>query len=338
MIHSTAVLTQRVPAARLAAWAVVAGLGTTAACAQTGPAFVMPTIAPPAILVDAPWVQPSTTVFSAAKRQLQLQRVMNGRLLARGENVPGVVLADIEARDFGPILRGAGMSGARVERIAVSNGRADGTYGMGIINLSGAIGNLVASDLVYAGDPAAPAPNGPDAWGAVMLKGKTASDTGTFSIDRFDFRNLYMAPGGAYANVDGISTESGHSGTITNGSVDGASDACLDLKGNVRVDNVRLANCRQGLKAWSSQNHGLIEMGTNSFVAIIGKGNASGPVNIRIERLVMTGDPGKPLFRAEDGVVNLSIGTLVAKPEQVVQATSSFAGSSVTIDQRIASN
>lgn len=336
MKPTAAVRQRRIPVARLAAWGAVTGLAVTAACAQSGPGFVMPTIAPPAIPAEAPWVQPSTTVFSATKRQLQVQRVMNARLLARGENVPGVVLADIEARDFGPILRGAGLSGARAERISVSNGRADATYGMGIINLSGAIGNLVATDLVYAGDPAAPAPNGPDAWGAIMLKGKTVNDTGTFSIDRFDFRNLYMAPGGAYLNVDGISTESRHSGTITNGSVDGASDACLDLKGNVRVDNVRLANCREGLKLWSSQSHGLVEMGTNSFVAIIGKGNASGPVNIRIERLVMTGDPSKPLFRAEDGVVNLSIGTLVAKPEQVIKASSSFAGSSVTIDQRVA--
>lgn len=336
MTYRAEIRPYRISLARPAAWGAVAGLAVTAACAQSGSGFVMPTIAPPAIPAETPWVQPSTTVFSANKRELRVQRVMNGRLLARGENVPGVVLADIEARDFGPILRGAGLLNARVERVSVSNGRADGTYGMGIVNLSGAIGDLVATDLVFAGDPAAPAPNGPDAWGAVMLKGKTASDTGTFSIDRFDFRNLYMAPGGAYANVDGISTESGHSGTITNGSVDGASDACLDLKGNVRVDNVRLANCREGLKIWSSQTHGLIEMGTNSFVAIIGKGNASGPVTIRIDRLVMTGDPSKPIFRAEDGVVNLTIGILVAKPEQVVQAASSFAGASVTIDQRVA--
>jgi len=42
------------------------------------------------------------------------------------------------------------------------------------------------------------------------------------------------------------------------------------------------------------------------------------------------------LFRAEDGVVNLHIKRLIAKQGQVLNSSTSYSGSKVTVDQRLA--
>jgi hypothetical protein len=42
-----------------------------------------------------------------------------------------------------------------------------------------------------------------------------------------------------------------------------------------------------------------------------------------------------PLFRAEDGVVNLHVKRLIAKPGQVLNSASSYSGSKVTVDQQM---
>lgn len=262
-------------------------------------------------------------------------KIERGTILVRADDVSNLMMSDIVARDFGPIMRGRSLDYITVDRIAISMGKADATYGLGIVNTSGGFLTAVMQDLVFAGDTTSPAPNAKDAWAAIALKGKKSADTGTFTIDRFDFRDLWMAAGSNYQNVDGISTERGYNGTIRNGRVANASDACLDIKGDVTVDNVYLENCREGIKLWSSQSHGLIEMGTHRFVAIIAKGGANNASAVYIETLVLKGDPTVPVFRAEDGPVTLTVGTLVAHPDQVLNASSSYAGSSVVVLDRI---
>ena len=112
--------------------------------------------------------------------------------------------------------------------------KANATYGLGIINTSGEFVTAVMQDLVFKVDTASPAPNAEDAWAAIALKGKTSADTGNLKIDRFDFRDLWMASGSDYGNVNGISTERGYSGTISNGRIINASDACLDISCGLR--------------------------------------------------------------------------------------------------------
>lgn len=296
----------------------------------------MPTIADPAIPAGIGFENTDTIYTTNHSVRITQRRIANSGIFLRADGVINLELEDIEARDYGPLARARGLNYLRVERLSVSKGRAHPAYGLGIINLtSGGFDTAIFRDLIYEGDLASPAINAPDAWAAIAIKGKSAGDTGTFSIDRFDFSNLVMTPGEQYENVDGISTESGYSGTISNGRIINASDACLDLKGQVRIDNVYLANCRQGMKLWTSQRHGLIEMGTHRFVGIIAKGGARNATSIHIDTLILSGDPNVPVFRAEGGPVALTIGTLVASPNQVLKAASSSAGSSVTVKVRI---
>lgn len=295
----------------------------------------MPNIARPALPSGLNYNSPETIYSTAHSVHVSNMKIEGGTILLRADDVSRLVMSDIVARDFGPIMRGRSLDYIVVDRIAVSSAKADLTYGLGIINTSGGFLTAVMQDLVFRGDTSSPAFNMPDAWAAIALKGKSSADTGTFTIDRFDFQDLWMTSGSNYENVDGISTERGYNGTIQNGRVVNASDACLDIKGDVTVDNVYLENCREGIKLWSSQTHGLIEMGTHRFVAIIAKGGGNNASTVYIETLILRGDPIVPAFRAEDGPVTLTIGTLVANPKQVLKASSSYAGSAVNVLNRI---
>jgi hypothetical protein len=299
------------------------------------PRFVMPSIAPPALPSGLAYETPQTIYSTSHSVDVSDRKIEGGTILLRADDVSKLTMSDIVARKFGPIMRGRSIDYITLNRIAVSQAKANATYGLGITNTSGGFVTAVMQNLVFEGDTTSPAPNAADAWAAIALKGKTSADAGNFTIDRFDFRDLWMASGSNYENVDGISTERGYSGTISNGRIVNASDACLDIKGDVTVDNVYLENCREGIKLWSSQSHGLIEMGTHRFVAIIAKGGSSNASTVYIETLILTGDPMVPAFRAEGGPVTLTIGTLVANPDQVLNASSSYAGSSVKVLNRI---
>ncbi|MFS0850387.1 hypothetical protein AB3M93_13090 [Novosphingobium panipatense] len=320
---------------------IAAGIALTrsqspsAAFAQgTSSSFRMPAIAQPqANTSDCRTRQ--TIRATAGAAPVKGLCVAAGTMLVNARNVTGFVLSDVVARGYGPLLRGDTVPDLQVVRVSATAARADPVLGLGLVNVSNGIGKAVFRDLVWIGDPASPAVNDADAWAAIALKGKDANDTGTFEIRNFDFRNLTMAKGSNYQNVDGISTEGGYSGLIADGSVSNASDACLDIKGAVRVDNVRLEGCREGMKIWSDQKHGLIELGTNSFVGIIGKGSRNQRRRIEIDVLIVTGNPKVPLLRAEDGPVTLHIRRLVASSSQILNSTSSFAGSDVTVDQRV---
>ncbi|WNO54526.1 hypothetical protein [Stakelama saccharophila] len=298
-------------------------------------AFHMPAIAAPQISDNVAFESLGPWTLDAGDHEQGERRLENNYLFLKGGDAADFHLHDIEARNHGPLLRGSHMPGVVVERIAVTDGRRSPTYGIGIATLSNGIGHAVFRDLSYIGDLSSPADNSNDAWAAIALKGKNANDTGTFVIDRFDFRNLFMAEGDNYRNADGISVERGYSGTITNGRVMNASDACLDIKGDVRIDNVQIAGCREGLKAWSDQHHGVMEIGTNEIAAIIGKGTSAGPRTMTIDVLIVDGNPKVPLFRAEDGVFNLRIGTLIAAPNQVIRDKDSYPHSRVDIGKRI---
>lgn len=264
---------------------------------------------------------------STGWKQLRLE---NSWLFARGGGVSGLSLIDIDASSYGIILRGSNLPKLRVERVRVLQGRTSST-GSGIATVWNGADGAVFRDLIYVGDPDKPAPNSGHPWAAIALAGKDANDTGSFSIDRFDFKNMIMEPGQRYANADGIATERGYSGKITNGRVINASDACLDIKGDVSVDNVYLAGCRQGIKAWSDQKHGLIAMGTNRVAAILGVGRPAGPRSMYIDTLILNGDPAKPILKAEKGVFNVTIGTLVAPKGQKLVDDTSFKGSTVKV-------
>lgn len=314
---------------------LLAGPATTGQTrtASSHTTFQMPTIAKPAVS-SSNCAARATVRLGPATANVTGLCVSGGKILVNGSNAADFVMSDIVAQGYGPLLRGEGVPGIQVLRIRATSARADAVLGLGIANVSNGIGKAVFRDLTWIGDPASPAVNSDDAWAAIALKGKDANDVGTFEISNFDFQNLYMAPGSHYRNVDGISTEAGYSGTISNGRVLNASDACLDIKGDVRVDNVSVAGCREGLKIWRSQKHGLIQLGTNSFAGIIGKGKVGVARRIDIDELIAAGDPEVPLFRAEDGPVTLHIGRLVSKPGQVLNAGSSYAGSQVIVDQR----
>jgi len=297
--------------------------------------FTMPSIAAPQVS-SAACKAASTLRMTATTPGISKLCVVDGNILVNGKDASGFVMRDIKSQRYGPLMRGSNVQDLQVQRVSDTEARADATLGLGLVNVSNGIGKASFHDLVWIGDKAHPAINSDDAWAAIALKGKDADDVGTFEINNFDFQNLFMNSGSYYQNVDGISTEGGYSGTITNGRVINASDACLDIKGNVRADNVYLSGCRQGIKAWTNQSHGLIELGTNRFVGIIGKGSKVVTRTITIDVLIASGDPNVPLFRAEDGVVNLHIRRLIAKPGQVLSASGSFSGSKVTIDQRMA--
>lgn len=297
-------------------------------------AFQMPDIKPPAVDEASCSVEPAIRL-TASTPAVSGVCVEDGRILVNGKDATDFAMTDVLARRFGPVMRGENVPGLHVERVAALDARADDVLGLGLVNASNGIGDATFRDLVWIGDPDAPAINSNDAWAAIALKGKDGNDFGTFTIENFDFQNLAMAPGPNYRNVDGISTEAGYSGTIRNGRVLNATDACLDIKGDVHVDNVQLSGCREGMKIWSSQHHGLVELGTSGFVGIIGKGGAKGPRTIRIDVLIASGDPDVPLFRAEGGVVNLEIGTLIANSGQVMEAGGSFPGSTVTVGERL---
>ncbi|WP_395397211.1 hypothetical protein WBP07_31545 [Novosphingobium sp. BL-8A] len=310
--------------------------GAASAAATSLTAFSMPQIAAPAADTSSCPTR-STIRLGPSTPPLKAVCAADGKILVNGSNAQGFVMADVITRNYGPVLRGTNVPDISIERVSATGARADPTLGLGLANVSDGIGHAVFHDLVWIGDPASPAINGDDAWGAITLKGKNADDVGTFEIRNFDFQNLFMAEGTNYRNVDGISTEKGYSGTISNGRVMNASDACLDIKGDVKVDNVYLSGCREGLKVWQSQHHGLIELGTNNYVGIIGKGSSSETRTIEIDVLIASGDPSVPLFRAEEGKVTLHIGRLVAKPGQVLRASGSYSGSDVIVDQRITS-
>ncbi len=314
---------------------VIQALSSTASSTTSGATtFRMPSIAAPA--VDGSNCPTKTTIrLGPDTPPVKSICAADGKILVNGSNAQGFVMTDVIARNYGPVMRGVNVPDLRVERVSAPGARADPTLGLGLVNVSNGIGHAIFSDLVWIGDTASPAINDNDAWGAITLKGKDANDVGTFEIRNFDFQNLFMAEGKNYRNVDGISTEKGYSGTISDGRVMNASDACLDIKGDVKVDNVYLSGCREGLKIWQSQHHGLIELGTNTYVGIIGKGSQSETRTIEIEVLIASGDPTVPLFRAEEGKVILHIGRLVAKPDQVLRAGGSYAGSDVIVDQRI---
>lgn len=297
-------------------------------------AFRMPGIAKPQVSTSKCAAIP-TIKLTASSTAVKGLCVANGKILVNGSRASGFVMSDIVAKSYGPLMRGTNVPGLQVMRISAIGARADATLGLGLVNVSDGIGHAVFHDLVWIGDTASPAINSDDAWGAITLKGKDANDVGTFEIRNFDFQNLIMASGKYYANVDGISTEKGYSGTIADGRVINASDACLDIKGDVHVDNVYLSGCREGLKIWSSQNHGLVQLGTNRFVGIIGKGSETATRRINIDVLIASGDPKIPLFRAEDGRVDLHIGRLVAKSGQVLKASGTYSGSQVIIDQTV---
>lgn len=296
--------------------------------------FRMPTIATPTVPRDiASRTRGPLKIGSSSTGWKQL-RLENNWLFARGGGASGLRLTDIDATSYGILLRGSSLPGLRVERVRVLQGRTS-SAGSGIATVWNGADGAVFRDLTYVGDPARPAPNGSPPWAAIALAGKDANDTGSFSIERFDFRNLITEPGKRYPNADGISTERGYSGTIANGRVTNASDACLDIKGDVSVDNVYLAGCREGIKAWSDQKHGLIAMGTNKVAAILGAGSPSAVRSMYIETLILDGDPAKPVLKAENGIFNVTIGTLMAARDQKLLADKSFKGSSVKVLRRI---
>lgn len=295
----------------------------------------MPNIAAPSLPGGLTYETPSTVYTTSHSYEMSQKKVEAGSILLRADGVSNLTMNDIQSRDYGPLMRGRSLDYLTAERLAAARARANSTYGMGLINTTSGFITAVMKDLVFTGDTDYPAPNTADAWAAIALKGKDSSATGSFTIDRFDFRDLWMKSGSNYQNVDGISTERGYSGTIRNGRVVNASDACLDIKGDVTVDNVYLDNCREGIKLWSSQEHGLVEMGTHRFVAIIAKGGSGNAKTVYIDTLILSGDPTVPAFRAEGGAVTLTIGTLVADPDQVLKASSSYSGSSVKVLNRI---
>jgi hypothetical protein len=299
-----------------------------------GAMFNMPDIALPSIPKDVSYKSLGPWKIKSGSSGWKRLRLEDNWLFVRGGGASGLRLADIDARSHGIILRGSDLPGLRVERVRVQRGRRS-SAGAGIATVWNGADGAVFRDLVYAGDPERPAKNGSGAWAAVALAGKDANDTGSFTIERFDFRDLITAQGERYPNADGISTERGYSGTIANGRVTNASDACLDIKGDVSVDNVYLSGCRQGIKAWSDQKHGLIAMGTNRVAAVLGAGTPSRTRSMYIETLILDGDPAKPILRAENGVFNLTIGTLVAARDQKLQDEHSFKGSSVKILRRV---
>ncbi|WP_133084665.1 hypothetical protein [Novosphingobium sp. TCA1] len=312
---------------------VVAAPATMATATTAATTFKMPSIATPQ--VSAACKTGTTIRLTATTPSVTKLCVVDGKILINGKDASGFVVQDVKSQRYGPLMRGTNVPNLQVQRVSDTDARADATLGLGLVNVSNGIGKAVFRDLVWIGSKAHPAINSDDAWAAIALKGKDADDVGTFEIKNFDFQNLFMDSGSYYQNVDGISTEGGYSGTISNGRVMNASDACLDIKGNVRVDNVYLSGCRQGIKAWTNQSHGLVELGTNRFVGILGKGTKSGARTITIDVLIASGDPSVPLFRSEEGVVNLHIRRLIAKPGQVLNSSSSYAGSKVTVDQRL---
>jgi hypothetical protein len=312
---------------------VVAAPMTAATATTAATSFRMPSIAQPQAGSACKAV--ATLRMTATTPGISNICAVDGKILVNGKDASGFVMADVKAQRYGPLMRGGNVPNLQVQRVSDTDARADATLGLGLVNVSNGIGKAVFHDLVWIGSQAHQAINSDDAWAAIALKGKDADDVGTFEINNFDFQNLFMASGSHYQNVDGISTEGGYSGTITNGRVMNASDACLDIKGDVRVDNVYLSGCRQGMKTWTNQSHGLIELGTNRFVGIIGKGTKGATRTITVDVLIASGDPSVPLFRAEDGVVNLHIRRLIAKPGQVLNGAGSFSGSKVTVDQRM---
>jgi hypothetical protein len=299
----------------------------------TSQSFKMPVIARPA-LPSAACSAIRMVRLGPSTPDVAKLCVVDGKILVNGGNAPGFVMSDIIARRYGPLLRGERIPGIRILRVNATGARADPVLGLGIATASNGIGTAEFRDLTWIGDSRFPAINSDDAWAAIALKGKDANDIGVFAIRNFDFQNLRMASGRYYTNLDGISTEAGYAGTISDGRVLNASDACLDLKGPVRVDNVYLSGCRQGLKLWHSQKHGLIQLGTNRFVGIIGKGQVGADRRIDIDVLIAVGDPKVPLFRAEDGPVTLHITQLVSKPNQVLNSPDSYPGARVIVDQR----
>lgn len=296
--------------------------------------FHMPVIAPPAIPGNGVLRQTGPRKIGPGSTGWKQLRLENGWLFARGGGVSGLRLTDIDAKSHGTILHGSDLPGLRVERVRVLQGTA-GSGGSGIATVWNGADGAVFRDLTYVGDPARPAPNNSHPWAAIALAGKKANDTGTFLIDRFDFQNVITAPGKRYPNADGIATERGYSGRITNGRVTNASDACLDIKGDVSVDNVYLSGCREGIKSWSNQKHGLIAMGTNRVAAILGAGSRSAVRSIYIDTLILDGNPAKPILRAENGVFNVTIGTLVAAENQKLLDDRSFKGSTVKVLRRV---
>lgn len=311
----------------------VASAASRATATTAATTFTMPAIAAPQVTAACKTVP--TLRMTATTPGLSKVCAVDGTILVNGKDASGFAMADVKAERYGPLMRGSNVPGLQVQRVSDTDARADAALGLGLVNVSNGIGKATFHDLVWIGSKDHPAINSDDAWAAIALKGKDADDVGTFEINNFDFQNLFMDSGSYYQNVDGISTEGGYSGTITNGRVVNASDACLDIKGDVRVDNVYLSGCRQGIKAWTDQSHGLIELGTNRFVGIIGKGTKGKVRTITVDVLIASGDPSVPLFRAEDGVVNLHIRRLIAKPGQVLTASGNVSGSTVTIDQRM---
>ncbi len=297
----------------------------------------MPTIQQPQIACTGRYTMPAEQVLNSGTADVDGLCIEEADLYMRGNGISGYVVEDVDARNFGLVVKLFNMPQLRVSRVKVTDGASSGSsiYGIGIGHFTSYMTNVTFQDLIYRGDPDKPTRNIDDAWAAIALRGRGADDIGRFSIDRFDFQDLFMEAGTYFQNVDGISTERGYSGTITNGRIRNASDACLDLKGDVSVNNVYVEGCYSGMKLWDDQDHGLVEIGPNRSFNVIGKGTAGTIRQIYIETLILSGDPDMPMFRAEDGIVHLTVGTLIADPDQVLNADGSYPGSSVTVNHRI---
>lgn len=235
-------------------------------------------IAPPVTTGEpADW---PTWEASATATMFGPKRIANGGTLTKmgyGSDAPiGMALHDIDADRASLVTRAAHMKNATFERIRIREGRY-GSSGVGIATLWGLIGHLTIKDVSYTGPVEPMATN--DILAFIALKGKPRFDAdgnptgnteanidienggGTFDINGFEFSNLAITDT-SYPNTDGISTERVYSGSIRNGSIVNVMDACLDLKGDVRADNVYLSQARNGIKAWQDQRHGTIGFGT----------------------------------------------------------------------------
>jgi hypothetical protein len=240
--------------------------------------FALPLLAAPQ--VSGPAEDWSTWEASASATEFGPKRIASGGTLTKmgygGAAPNGMHLHDIDADRAALVTRAAHMQNATFERIKIREGRY-GSSGVGIATLWGLVGHLTVKDVAYYG-PSEPMQTN-DILAFIALKGKPRYDAngnptgnteanidienggGTFDIDGFDFHNLPITDT-SYPNTDGISTERVYSGTIRNGTILNVMDACLDLKGDVRADNVSLSVARNGIKAWQDQHHGTVEFGT----------------------------------------------------------------------------
>ncbi|TVV75540.1 hypothetical protein [Sphingomonas solaris] len=183
--------------------------------------------------------------------------------------------------------------------------------GAGGILLRKNIGEALIEDVRIEADPTKPNTSPGDVPEGISLCCRGDADTGHAVLRRVWVQGIRHEPkGGGFRNGDGLLVANHFSADVTDSYFGWNSDAGVDLKpATVRVDRVILEGNRRGMKAWSSQSHGLVwfkdngQPGSGAAADLQVQGDAGKRNRVTFDTLVVERTQGAtyPVVQVENG-------------------------------------